>query len=188
MGHSLPGPLRTARLALREWDDADLEPFAELNADPEVMRFFPSPLDRARSDAFANRIRTRLGADGWGLWAVEEVGGTPFIGFVGLARPSFQAHFTPAVEVGWRLARGAWGRGYAPEAARAAIGFAFDQLGLDEIVSMTSVTNLRSRRVMEKLGMRRYPADDFEHPGMDAGHPLRPHVLYRLARPDRMPE
>lgn len=187
MGRRVPTVLRTDRLVLRDWVDEDLAPFAELNCDPDVMRFFRAPLERAQSDALAERIRTRLHDDGWGLWAVEEVDGAPFIGFVGLARPNFEAHFTPAVEVGWRLARASWGRGYAPEAARAAIDVAFARLGLDEVVSMTSVSNLKSRRVMEKLGMRRTAADDFEHPTMDEGHPLRPHVLYRLAHPDRIP-
>jgi RimJ/RimL family protein N-acetyltransferase len=173
--------LRTERLVLRDWVDADLAPFAQLNADPEVMRYFRAPLDRAQSDAMAERIQVRLREDGFGLWAVEVAGGAPFIGFVGLARQTFEAHFTPAIEVGWRLARGSWGHGYAPEAARAALAVAFGPLGLDEVVSMTSVTNLNSRRVMEKLGMRRDPADDFEHPAIAEGHPLRPHVLYRLS-------
>jgi RimJ/RimL family protein N-acetyltransferase len=158
-----------------------------MNADPEVMRFLRAPLDRGESDAFAERSRTRLHEDGWGLWAVEEAGGAPFIGFVGLARQTFEAHFTPAVEVGWRLARSAWGRGYATEAARAAIAVGFGPAGLDQIVSMTAEINVKSRHVMEKLGMRRDPADDFDHPALTEGHPLRRHVLYRLEGPDRMP-
>jgi RimJ/RimL family protein N-acetyltransferase len=177
--------LRTERLLLRQWRDEDLEPFAELNADPETMRFFVSPQARAESDAFAERSRQQIEDEGWGLWAVEVGGGAPFIGFVGLARPSFEAHFTPAVEVGWRLARGHWGHGYATEAARAALAYGFDELALDEIVSFTSPLNEPSRRVMERLGMSHDPADDFEHPRVPAGHPLRPHVLYRLSRPIR---
>jgi RimJ/RimL family protein N-acetyltransferase len=181
VGRAITSMLRTERLVLRDWVDADLGPFAQLNADPEVMRYFRAPLDGAQSDAMAERIQVRLRDDGFGLWAVEVAGGAPFIGFVGLARQTFEAHFTPAIEVGWRLARGSWGHGYAPEAARAALAVAFGPLGLDEVVSMTSVTNLNSRRVMEKLGMRRDPADDFEHPAIAEGHPLRPHVLYRLS-------
>lgn len=178
-----PAELRTERLLLRDWRDEDLEPFAALNADPDVMRFFRSTMTREESDTFAERIRTRLHEKGWGLWAVEVIAGPPFIGFVGLARHVFEAHFTPAVEVGWRLARDAWGHGYAPEAARAVIDFAFDSIGLDELVSMTPVTNLKSRRVMDKLGMTYDPADDFEYQNLEVGHALRPHVLYRLRRP-----
>lgn len=181
MAGEVPATLRTDRLILRDWVAADLVPFAAMNADPEVMRFFPAPLGRTESDALADRIRARLHENGWGFWAVEELDGVPFIGFVGLALQSFQAHFTPAIEVGWRLSRGSWGRGYAPEAARAALGVAFGRLGFEEVVSMTTVQNLRSRRVMEKLGMHRDAADDFEHPALADGHPLRPHVLYRLA-------
>jgi RimJ/RimL family protein N-acetyltransferase len=180
-----PAELRTERLLLRDWRDEDLEPFAALNADPDVMEHFRGLLTRAQSDAFAERIRTRLHEDGWGLWAVEVVAGerVPFIGFVGLARQTFQAHFTPAMEVGWRLSRAAWGHGYAPEAARAVTAFAFDTVGLDELVSITAVHNAKSRRVMEKIGMTYDPADDFENPTMDIGHPLRPNVLYRLRPP-----
>ena len=171
--------LRTARLLLRQWQDADLEPFAELNADPEVMRYFPSALDRQQSDALAGRARTGLEEQGWGLWAVEVSGGARFIGFVGLARPPFEAHFTPAVEVGWRLARAHWGEGYATEGAHAVLAFAFEDLGIDEVVSFTTPANQRSRNVMERLGMTRDPVDDFEHPLLPAGWT---HVLYRLGR------
>jgi RimJ/RimL family protein N-acetyltransferase len=174
--------LRTERLLLRQWRHADLEPFAELNADAETMRFFVSPQPREESDAFAERSRKQIEAEGWGLWAVEVVGGASFIGFVGLARPSFEADFTPAVEVGWRLAREHWGQGYATEAARATVAYGFEELALNEIVSFTSPLNEPSRRVMERLGMSHDPADDFEHPRVPAGHPLRLHVLYRLSR------
>lgn len=170
---------------LRQWREADLEPFAALNADPEVMRYFPSPLTRGESDALAERERTMIAERGWGLWAVEVIDRAAFVGFVGLAQPHFQAHFTPAVEVGWRLARDDWGRGYATEAARAAISFGFDELGLDEIVSFTSVVNVRSREVMKRLGMTRDANDDFDHPNVAAGSPLRPHVLHRLRRTTR---
>ncbi len=174
--------VRTQRLILRDWTDADFAPFAELNADPDVMRYLRAPLDRAESDALAERIATGLCENGWGLWAVEVAGGAPFIGFVGLAMQNFEAQFTPAVEVGWRLGRSSWGQGYAVEAARAALDLGFGA-GLDEVVSMTSVTNRKSRRVMEKLGMTHNPADDFEHPALPEGHPLRAHVLYRIAAP-----
>jgi ribosomal-protein-alanine N-acetyltransferase len=177
-----PAELETERLLLRSWRAADREPFAALNADPRVMEHFVQPLTRQASDAFADRIEARFAEDGWGLWAVEVKGGAPFIGFVGLARQTFEAPFTPCVEVGWRLAVDSWGHGYAPEAARAALAFAFDELGLDEVVSMTSHGNHKSQRVMEKIGMTRDPADDFEHPNVPVGHPIRAHVLYRISR------
>ena len=190
--------LRTERLVLRPWRDEDLAPFAALNADPAVMDYLPATLSRAESDAFAARVRREMDERGFGLWAVEVPGVAPFVGFTGLAVPRFSAHFTgkrsaqrgrspsgvvqDCVEVGWRLAREHWGRGYAPEAARAALAHGFGALGLDEIVSFTAVANLRSRRVMEKLGMRHDPAEDFDHPSLAEGHPLRRHVLYRLRR------
>lgn len=174
--------LRTERLLLRQWRNDDLEPFAALNADPETMRFFPEPPSRAASDALAEHARRQIEDEGWGLWAVEVVGGASFIGFVGLSRPSFEEHFTPTVEVGWRLAREHWGRGYATEAGRAAVAYGFEEVGLEEIVSFTSELNEPSWRVMERLGMSHDPADDFEHPRVPVGHPLRPHVLYRLSR------
>jgi RimJ/RimL family protein N-acetyltransferase len=173
--------LRTPRLLLRQWRAGDFESFAALNADPEVMRFFPAPLTREQSDELAQRAERGIADRGWGLWAAEVVESSRFIGFVGLAEPQFDAHFTPAVEVGWRLSRDQWGSGYATEAARAAVAFAFGELGLDEIVSFTAVVNERSRRVMERLGMTHDPADDFDHPSVSAG-PLRAHVLYRLRR------
>ena len=126
-----------------------------------------------------DRIEAGFAADGFGLWAVEVAGGPPFIGFVGLAVPRFEAHFTPAVEVGWRLAREHWGRGYATEAARAALDYGFGTVGLEEVVSLTVPANTRSIAVMERLGMTRDPADDFDHPRLPEGHRLRRHVLYR---------
>jgi RimJ/RimL family protein N-acetyltransferase len=174
--------LSTSRLSLRRWRDDDLDPFAALNADPEVMRFFPASLSREESDAFAVRARTGIEERGWGLWAVEVVESSQFIGFIGLAVPRFDARFTPAVEVGWRLARVAWGKGYATEGARAALSHGFDDVGLAEIVSFTSALNWRSRRVMERVGMSHDAADDFDHPSLPES-PLRPHVLYRLPRP-----
>jgi RimJ/RimL family protein N-acetyltransferase len=173
--------LRTERL-LRRWREEDLETFARLNADPEVMRHFKSTLDRPASDLLAGRIESGFDERGFGLWAVEVPDEAPFIGFVGLDRAVFPAPFTPAVEVGWRLARAYWGRGYATEGARAALAFGFDRLGLAEIVSLTTHGNTRSRAVMERLGMTRNPDDDFDHPSLPEGHPLRRHVLYRLRR------
>jgi RimJ/RimL family protein N-acetyltransferase len=180
--------LETRRLRLRVWRDQDLAPFAALNADPRVMEFLPKPLDRAESDALVSRIRDHFARHGFGLWAVEAPGAATFIGFVGLSVPSFRAHFTPCVEIGWRLAHECWGHGYATEAARAALAFGFGDLGLDEIVSFAVPPNWRSRRVMERLGMKRSSCDDFEHPGLPEGHPLRSHVLYRLRSGEWRPD
>jgi ribosomal-protein-alanine N-acetyltransferase len=174
--------IRTPRLLLRDWCDADLEPFAALNAHAEVMRYFPAPLSRAESDALAARIRAELAERGFGMWAVESPGEAPFLGFVGLAAPAFRAPFTPCIEIGWRLAWRFWGKGYGSEAARGVLDHGFGELGLSEVVSFTTATNAASRRVMEKLGMRRDPREDFEHPSLTPGHPLRPHVLYRIRR------
>jgi ribosomal-protein-alanine N-acetyltransferase len=171
--------IRTERLVLRQWREDDREPFAALNGDPVVMEHFPATMTREQSDAFVDFNIATIAERGWGLWAVEADGA--FIGFVGLNEPRFQAHFTPAVEIGWRLARSAWGHGYATEAARAVLAYAFDELKLDEIVSFTTVENRRSRRVMERIGMSRDPADDFDHPNV-TDERIRPHVLYRLAR------
>jgi RimJ/RimL family protein N-acetyltransferase len=174
----------TARLVVRSWTDADLEPFAALNADPAVMEHFPSLLSRADSDALARRIDAFLADNGWGLWAVEVRDSGRFVGFTGLSPVGFTAHFTPAVEVGWRLAGWAWGHGYATEAAREALRIGFDEVGLNEIVSFTSVTNVRSQAVMQRLGMTHNPVDDFNHPALPDDSPLRRHVLYRIARAD----
>ena len=173
---------QTERLVLRQWRQSDREPFAALNADPEVMRHFPAPLDRAASDAFVDRAAAAIEETGWGIWALEERSTGRFLGFTGLAVPRFTAHFTPAVEVGWRLARSAWGHGYATEAARAAVAVGFAELGLEQIVSFTVPANARSRAVMERLGMTHDESDDFDHPRLPVDSPLRRHVLYRLAR------
>jgi RimJ/RimL family protein N-acetyltransferase len=174
--------LRTARLLLRQWRDDDREPFAALNADPEVMEHFPNVLSRAESDALADGIEAGLDERGWGLWAVEVIATGTFAGFVGLNPVPFDGSFTPAVEIGWRLARHHWGHGFATEAACAVLDYGFGPLGLDEIVSFTATVNLPSQRVMQKLGMRHSRADDFEHPNIEPGHPLRHHALYRIAR------
>lgn len=178
----LPSELRTERLLLRRWRAADRAPFAALNADPRVVEFLPGPLSRAESDALAARIDALVAQHGFAPWAVEVPGEVPFAGFVGLAVPAFEAAFTPCVEIAWRLAASCWGRGYATEAARAALAFGFEHLGLAEIVAFTVPANLRSRRVMERLGMTHDPADDFDHPALPAGHALRRHVLYRAVR------
>jgi RimJ/RimL family protein N-acetyltransferase len=170
-------------VVLRGWRAEDLAPFAALNADPAVMEFMPKRLTREESDAFVERIGAHFAERSFGLWALEVPGVAAFVGFTGIQVPRFEAHFTPCVEVGWRLAREHWGRGYAPEAAGAAVRHGFEVAGLDEIVSFTSVGNVRSRRVMEKLGMTRDPAEDFDHPSLPEGHALRRHVLYRIHRP-----
>lgn len=176
------GNLRTERSLLREWRASDREPFAQMNADPRVMEFFPAPLSCAESDALADRIEAHFAKHGFGLYAAELVEEGAFIGFIGLDVPSFEAHFTPCVEIGWRLAADYWGRGLATEGAREVVRHAFGELGLDSLVSMTVPANLPSRCMMEKLGMTHDPSDDFDHPNILAGHPLRRHVLYRLAR------
>lgn len=146
------------------------------------MEHFPNALTRAESDASASRIRSLMAERGFGLWAAELPGVAGFIGFIGLQVPGFDAHFMPCVEIGWRIAYEHWGHGYATEGARAALEAAFRDLDLDEVVAMTVVANARSRRVMEKLGMHRDPNDDFDHPKIAEGHPLRRHVLYRVKR------
>lgn len=175
--------LTTDRLVLREWRDDDKPPYAALNGDPVVMEHFPSTLTPSQSDEMVDRMAAAWHDRGYGLWAVEVRATGEFIGFVGLSSPSWQAEFTPCIEVGWRLARSAWGHGYAPEAATAALEWGFTELDLpdDEIVSFTTVANTRSQRVMDKIGMRRDPTGDFDHPMLPdwAG---RRHVLYRISR------
>ncbi len=174
--------IETERLLLRRWRDADLDPFAEMNADLRVMEHFPSTSSREESEASMARIRRHFEQHGYGLWAVEVKGGEPFIGFVGLGTVPFDAHFTPAVEIGWRLAHASWGQGYASEAARASLRFAFLELELGEVVSFTIAANRRSRAVMERIGMHHAAVDDFDHPRIAEGHPMRRHLLYRLRR------
>jgi|SRR5436190_8090496 len=176
--------LRTERLVMRGWRDSDRGPYAAMNADPRVMEHFPGTMTRAESEAHAERVDEHFAEHGFGLWAVEVPGEAEFIGFVGLAVPRFEEHFTPAVEVGWRLAAPWWGHGYATEAAREAVRFGFEDAGLVEIVSFTAPANERSRAVMRRIGMTHDPADDFDHPALPPGHRLRRHVLYRLRRDD----
>jgi RimJ/RimL family protein N-acetyltransferase len=172
--------IETARLILRPWRDSDLLLFAEQNADPVVMRYLIGPLTRAQSDAYVERSKQDFAATGICKWAVEVPGVAPFIGAVGLSTVRFEASFTPAVEVAWRLHRHFWGQGYATEAARAAIEDGFTRVGLREIVALTTLENKASQRVMERLGMTR--TIEFDHPAVAEDSPLLRHILYRLRR------
>lgn len=180
----MTAPYHTSRLTIRRWTSADLPPFAAMNADPIVMAHFPTVLSRADSDAMVGCIKAGMQANGFGFWAVEERVSRAFVGLVGLSKPSFNAAFTPCVEIGWRLARANWGKGYATEAAQKALEIGFEIYKLPEIVSFTVPHNLRSRRVMEKIGMTYRPEDDFAHPSLDIDHPLSTHVLYRVKATD----
>ena len=172
--------LRTSRLLLRPWRDEDIAAFAEMSANPVVMEYLLALSERGLSaETWVTRKRAHWAEHGFGQWVVELSGEASFIGAVGLETVSYEAHFTPAVEVAWRLARPYWGQGYATEAARAALDYGFSGLGLQEIVAVTVPANQRSRRVMERLGMTRAPQDDFDHPRLPEG-PLSRHVLYRL--------
>jgi RimJ/RimL family protein N-acetyltransferase len=173
--------IHTDRLIMRRWLDSDLEPFAAMNADPETMRFFPATLDRAASDAMVERIEQRFEQQGYGLWALEVTESGQFIGFTGLNPMPEGMPGAGGVEVGWRLARSAWHRGYATEAARAAVRTAFDGVALDELWSLTTVSNEPSQAVMRRIGMTWHSA--FDNPRVPADSPLRPHVVYHLARP-----
>ncbi|MEV6282179.1 GNAT family N-acetyltransferase [Kribbella sp. NPDC051770] len=175
--------LSTERLLLRGWTDADKEPFAALNADPAVMEHFPATMAPEDSYAMVDRMTRQMDEWGFGLWAAEVRETGRFIGFIGLSRPSFDAHFMPAVEIGWRLSKDAWGNGYATEGARAALAHGFGSAGLDEIVSFTATTNLPSQRVMQRIGMTHDEPGDFDHPRLPDGHRLQRHVLYRIGRP-----
>lgn len=177
--------IETPRLLLRQWRAEDLEPFAELNADPRVMEYFPALLSRQESDQLAKRIEGKITDKGWGFWAVSLRETDEFIGFIGLNdidHTSFPTPFTPCVEIGWRLAFAHWGKGYATEGAKAALAYGFETLQLPEIVAFTAVLNQRSQAVMKKIGMHRDPKDDFLHPKIPDGHPIKPHVLYRIKR------
>lgn len=174
--------IQSERLLLRPWEERDREPFARMNADPRVMEFFPALLSAQESNAGIDRFQASIRERGFGFWAAELREERRFIGFIGLAVPNMTTHFMPCVEIGWRLDAEHWGRGLATEGAKAAVRYAFDVLDLDALVSFTVPTNVRSRRVMEKIGMTHDPADDFDHPNIPEGHPLRRHVLYRLRR------
>lgn len=177
-----PAPvLITERLRLRGWREEDHEPYAAINADQRVREFFPELLGREQSDAQIAVFEDHFAAHGFGMWALERRDTGELIGFAGMDLATYDAHFAPAVEIGWRLAHAAWGCGYASEAAREAVRFGFAELELEQIVACTTPANLRSRAVMERLGMTRDPAEDFDHPEIAAGHPLCRHVLYRLS-------
>jgi RimJ/RimL family protein N-acetyltransferase len=178
----MTGTLRTPRLLLRQWRDEDITAFVELSTDPEVMEYLRPLPDRASGEHWAVRARAHWEEHGFGQWVVEIPGEAGFIGIVGLNAITYTAPFTPAVEIAWRLARPFWGRGYATEAARAALDYGYNTLELAEIVAVTVPDNWRSRRVMERLGMTRTLEDDFDHPNLPEG-PLRRHVLYRLRSP-----
>lgn len=179
----LMGEIRTARLLLRQWRPSDLEPFAALNADPEVMRYFLAPLSREASDDVAHRCQNLIGQRGWGFWAAEEQATGEFIGFIGLHTPAAELPCSPCVEVGWRLKKSHWGMGLATEGAAAALSCAFQTLNLPEVVAFTSIQNLKSEAVMQRLGMQR-DQSTFAHPSIPRGHWLSEHCLYRMSAPE----
>lgn len=183
-----PQRIETERAVLRRWKDSDRDPFAAYNADPRVMAHFPDVLTREESDAIVDRTEVDFARQGFGLWAVEVPGLSPFAGFVGLETPGFDAPFMPAVEIGWRFGCAAWGRGLAFETAVAVLGDAFDRVGLDSVVSRTIPANRRSRRLMVRLGMTHDPGDDFDHPLLPESSRFRRHLLYRLSASDFRPE
>jgi RimJ/RimL family protein N-acetyltransferase len=186
-GQSHTPEIETERLLLRRWRDRDREPFAALCADHRVMEFFPSTQTREQADAVIDRMSSHIERHGFGFWALEDRASGEFLGFTGLWNVSFTAAFTPAVEIGWRLAHRSWGKGYASEAARASLAFGFGTLRLPEIISFAVLANQRSRRVMERIGMIPDPSGDFDHPKLPAGHPLQRHALYRLSAPSETP-
>lgn len=179
--------IETDRLILRQWRPSDNRAFIKLNLDPETMKFFPTTYKREVSESLIKRETSRIAQRDIGLLAVEEKSSGEFIGFIGLARPSYETHFTPCTEIGWRLDKKFWGKGYATEGARAVLNFAFTELDLKEVVSFTAQINIPSRRVMEKIGMQRDLQGDFDHPMVDDGHILKPHVLYRINKDDAAP-
>ena len=179
-----PSPqLATERLILRPWTQQDYPAFAQLNGNAQVREFFPKALTSQESDAEADRIQQHFATHGFGFWAVQTHDAPQFIGMVGLWRPGFDAHFTPCVEIGWRLMPHVWGLGYATEAARRVLAYGFTELGLSQVVAMTVPANVRSQRIMQKLGMTHNPADDFDHPKVEPVSPLLRHVLYRIDAP-----
>jgi ribosomal-protein-alanine N-acetyltransferase len=174
--------IETERLILRQWKESDRDVFAELNQNPENLLFFPNTLTRKQSDDFINKTIQLIDNNGYGLFAVELKETSEFIGFTGLATPSFEAHFTPCTEVGWRLHKNYWGKGYATEAAKSVLNFAFNKLYLGEVVSFTSLLNTPSINVMKRIGMTHDPSRDFEHPRIEKGHKLRPHTFYQIKK------
>lgn len=173
--------IETNRLILRPWENTDREPFAQLNSCPVILEFFPNTLTSEESNKLADNIITHIQTHGWGLWAAEEKVSKRFMGFIGLQTYEGNTHFSPTVEIGWRLHSDFWGKGYATEGAKAALEHGFTQLNLNEIVAFTAAINTRSQRVMEKIGMIYNPKDDFIHPSVPKNNPLAPHVLYRIS-------
>ncbi|KTD11233.1 GNAT family N-acetyltransferase [Legionella jamestowniensis] len=172
--------IESKRLIIREWLETDYPLFIEMNADAQVMQYFPAILSEKETMAMLARIHAHIQQHGFGLWAAELKETAEFIGFIGLNIPSFSAHFSPCVEIGWRLSPRFWGKGLAIEGAKAVLAYGFKQLGLKEIVSFTTITNVRSQRVMQKIGMTCDGKDNFCHPNLPLKHPLSPHVLYRI--------
>jgi RimJ/RimL family protein N-acetyltransferase len=179
-----PTILRTRRLILRRWKESDLLPFARMNADQRVMEFMLGKMTKEETRQSIEGVKKHFDAHGFGRWAVEIDDSGKFIGFVGISIPPYTLPFSPCVEVAWRICPEEWGRGYAPEAAKEALRDGFERVGLEEIVSFTTLTNLKSRRVMEKLGMQHCPDQNFDHPMVPEGHSLRRHVLYRMGKAD----
>lgn len=177
-----PTIIETERLILRQWREDDFDAFAAMATDAEVMEFLLPLPDRAASNDVAKRLKAHIAEHGFGFWALEAPGVAPFIGFTGLLHVGPDAPYAPAVEIGWRLARAHWGKGYAAEAARASLKHGFGPLGLEEIVALTTPGNIRSQQVMRRIGMTRNKADDFDHPRVPDGHPLKRHVLFRINR------
>ncbi|MBD3670453.1 MAG: GNAT family N-acetyltransferase [Gammaproteobacteria bacterium] len=173
--------LYSERLILRQWQELDRAIFAHINADPDVMAYFPTTLSQQESNQLLDRLAHHIAEKGWGLWALEQIDSAHLVGFVGLQEVNDALPFSPAVEIGWRLAREYWGQGFATEAAKRVLTFAFEELELNEIVSFTSIHNTRSRAVMERLGMLD-SHNDFDHPALPQGHYLQSHALYRLTR------
>lgn len=173
--------IETERLTLRQWKASDRKPFAELNADPEVMEYFPSTVSESESHQFIQRVTAKIEESGWGFWAVELKDSNDYIGFVGLSNPASKLPFTPCTEIGWRLAKRYWGKGYATEAAQAALKFAFENLSIDEVVSFTSVQNKRSQAVMKNINMTD-TCQNFMHPSIPVGNELQEHVLFKITR------
>jgi len=176
--------IETERLILRTWKDSDHEPFSELNADPEVMEFFPKTYTLEETEQTIKNIEAGFEKNGFGFYAAERKDTGEFIGFIGMQWLPFEEKFTPAVEIGWRLAKKHWGLGFATEGARACLAHGFGELNLPEIVAITTPNNERSRNVMVKLGMKHYPEFDFERPTIPVGDPTRPHVMYKITRPE----
>jgi RimJ/RimL family protein N-acetyltransferase len=179
----LPITLITDRLQLRQWKDSDLLPLAQMCADPEVMRYFPKVFSIDESNAMAESIRSRMAKNGWGWWVVSLKNDDRFMGFLGLNSPQYELPFNPCIEIGWRLAQPFWGKGYATEAGREVLAFAFQTLELEEVVAFTALLNERSQRVMQRLGMQNTDRN-FEHPLVPINHPLREHVLYKIKQKD----